>query len=276
VKQAWLALALIAWLWPFSANSQPAVRASAVPPPSEQQRQNLEAQTEYYRVQAEKLRHPDLWTYLSGTLPVSVALIGVIISLVSFLRSQKRNIEQERNTQFYEALKRFGDKDSPMLRASAVGLLYTMATRPVENGEAHPFFDLVFEHFTTAINLEANREVLQLLRARLTDLASLRPSLQVMRESNLQNQRDLIRTLAEFFALEGAGAPAEITGDNWSAAPYATGYPRRSLKTLTERFSSTNSSPELTEGKTFVEILRTARDRASLLATEALANAKCV
>ena len=160
-----------------------------------------------------------------------------------------------------------------MIRASAVGLLYSMATKqssPEDSAEQSPLSDLVFEHFNTAINLETNREVLNLLRARLTDLASFRPSLQVIRDSNLEAQRELIRILADLFAVRGAGDPAEITLDDWSAASFATGLPKRALQTLTHRFNSA-SSAELTQGKYFAELLRTARDRASLLSPPALA-----
>src|SRR5687767_4254225 len=105
-------------------------------------RANEEAQAEYYREQTNKLREPvktspgKTFSQSVAENPASVvgvigtilgALIVAIVGLTTLYFNNRNAIKAQRDTQFYEAMKRLGDKDNPTIRASAAGLLALMA-----------------------------------------------------------------------------------------------------------------------------------------------------
>ena len=59
------------------------------------------------------------------------AISAAIVALMSLAFNYRSTLQSQRDTQFYEALKRFGDEDSHILRSTAAGLLAQMGTKRV-------------------------------------------------------------------------------------------------------------------------------------------------
>ncbi len=84
---------------------------------SNAQKNNQDAQAAYYRKQ---LEDKTFWQKV-GDNPAAVgAVVAALVALVSFLFNYRATLRNQTDTQFYEAMKRFGDKESPTLRSSAV------------------------------------------------------------------------------------------------------------------------------------------------------------
>src|SRR6266550_6722157 len=145
------------------------------------QKANESAQAEYYRELTRKLHEPSPTPIMRKSFsdnvaenPASVigivgtilaALFAALVGLTTLFVNSRSAAKAQRDTQFYEALKRLGDKDSPTIRSSAAGLLAQMAQtkdREVTAFELRlrsylpkkkkPFveFDPHFPYFTTA------------------------------------------------------------------------------------------------------------------------------
>ena len=98
----------------------------------EARRQRELDEAAYYRAQTEKLNKPDeqksFWRTLSDNAAILGALTAAFVALITLIVNRRTVLRAQQDTQFYEALKRFGDKDSPTLRSSAAGLLALMGT----------------------------------------------------------------------------------------------------------------------------------------------------
>jgi hypothetical protein len=106
------------------------------------------------------------------------------LTLHALYKNQRLTIETQNDAQFYEALKRFGDKDSAGLRSSAVGLLTDMTSRNIINRPVRPFgrADKVASKYFTVLNqlvaasrLEEHRVVLNSIKDAIEVLATSDP-----------------------------------------------------------------------------------------------------
>src|SRR5215203_7507297 len=97
---------------------------------------NDDPQADFYRELTKKLTEPTPTpTPTAKTLKQGVdenpallltllgAVIAALVAFVSFVFNYRTTLRIQIDTQFYEALKRFGDKDSPSIRSSAAGLI---------------------------------------------------------------------------------------------------------------------------------------------------------
>lgn len=95
----------------------------------EARKANENAQAEYYRLLSKKMNEPSetFWQKISDNPASVLGVLGVfvaaLITLLSFVFNYRATLRSQSDTQFYEALKRFGDKDSPAMRSSAAGIL---------------------------------------------------------------------------------------------------------------------------------------------------------
>src|SRR6185295_18879068 len=73
------------------------------------------AQAEYYRVQTERLRGQPFLKNLAenpaGVMTTLAAFVAGFIALLSLIVNRGVTIRTQKDTQFYEALKRFGDQE---------------------------------------------------------------------------------------------------------------------------------------------------------------------
>ncbi len=96
------------------------------------------AQAEYYGELTKKLREPPpppktiselMRDNFVGAMALCGAVLAASISLMSFVFNYRAQLRNQVDTQFYEALKRSGDKDSGAVRASAAALIAQVGKR---------------------------------------------------------------------------------------------------------------------------------------------------
>lgn len=114
-----------------AANPTPSTREEQESMLSEAQRANLNAQTAYYQAQTAKLNEPTKTkSFLTSIQENPASVLGVsaaFVAFISFIFNYRATLISQENTEFYEALQRFGDKDSVALRASSAGIMGHMA-----------------------------------------------------------------------------------------------------------------------------------------------------
>jgi hypothetical protein len=135
------------------------------------------------------------------------AIIAAIITIVSFVFNYRATIRNQQDTQFYEALKRFGDNDSPSVRFSAAGLLSVMACRHKR------YFTTAFFQLNAAQSFEENSVVSERLGENLTDLYRHNPiwCLAVLLGRNSKLRNSFVRSLASLCILRGANIAEPIS-----------------------------------------------------------------
>lgn len=234
------------------------------------QRANEDAQADYYREQANKLRQPPppekTFSQSVAENPASVigvggTIVGAIVvasvSLMTLYFNSRNAVKAQRDTQFYEALKRMGDKDSPTIRVSAAGLLAQMAQgewRDISFGKKWPFLKLVrsrpylatsvdqllFGHLLeeTPVGIESIESALRQLMPH--DLQAITHRLYA---ANLSLQDELASLVAEFFVLNDLKALSDLYGPEarkelWEQLPASAGYKSHTLRKLAEHSTS--------------------------------------
>lgn len=118
---------------------------------------NEEAQAEYYREQTKKLSEPaktkTFWDNIKDNPASALGVLGAalvaFVALISFIFNYRATLRNQQDTQFYEALKRFGDTDSPAGRSSAAGILAQMSMRRVGfRRRKRPYYLTAFNQLT--------------------------------------------------------------------------------------------------------------------------------
>ncbi|HLL74099.1 MAG TPA: pentapeptide repeat-containing protein [Pyrinomonadaceae bacterium] len=210
-----------------------AVAQETAPAPAGKTREELElisarirnesAQAAYYEEQRIKLSEkPPPKSFLQSARENPAAVLGVLgatfaalVALVSFAFNYTAAIQNQRDTQFYEALKRFGDKDSPTLRASAVASLSQMAKLEVRRfrlqhplaslRRERPYFVTARDQIVTALMLEDNRVALLILADAIKEVVGIDPGkpVQMLAAANGKLQYDMIIDLCDYLAASG-------------------------------------------------------------------------
>jgi len=171
--------------------------------------ENQRAQAEYYRVQAAKTRDDlsDRWKKLSDKVTLGAALAAAIVSLLSLYVS----LRTQRDTQFYEALKRFGDK-SPRVRLSATRLLAQMART---SRHTIP----VIDQLVAGIALESDRTVLRAIRDAIpvvTDRSKhAKHAISSLLAISEPLQRQIAQSYVDFLVTWGVTGAPGIGGDEF-------------------------------------------------------------
>lgn len=234
------------------------------------QKANEEAQAEYYREQTNKLRQPPPTPTPGKTFSQSVAenpasvvgvigtVIGAIIvalaTLTTLYFNSRNAIKAQRDSQFYEAMKRMGDKDSPTLRASAAGLLAFMAPqewREPKLSKKWPFLEVQMSkpYLDTTVNqclighlLEQDPVVTESVKKALLQLVPLVPhDLSAitceLHAANRSLQDELASSMAEFFVMNNYQLPPNPYEEDedievWKQLKSATGFEPHSLRKL--------------------------------------------
>ena len=219
----------------------------------EARRQRELDQAAYYRAQTAKLNEPErpqtLWRALSDNAAILGALTAALVALFTLVVNQQTALRARKDTEFYEALKRFGDKDSPTVRASAVAILAEMsgakffAWRWRKNDAwwrlnrkmvRFPYFDTVIDQLVTGLLIEKNSVVTHSTVGALRRMMprNFHRSADSLREANWKLQQDMATHLEEFFTVKGVG---DIAGDHkaakeaWSDIESLTGCSREAL-----------------------------------------------
>lgn len=236
------------------------------------QKANEEAQAEYYREQTNKLRQPPpavsptpgkTFSQSVAENPASVvgvvgtilgAIIVALVSLTTLYFNSRNAIKAQNDSQFYEAMKRMGDKDSPTLRATAAGLLALMAQQEwrepalskkwpfLKVNKFKPYFETAVNQFMVGHLLENNPVVTESIKNGLLQLVPLIPHdlstiTRELHTANLSIQDELASLMAEFFVLNNYQESPKYWEDEqdielWEQLQSATGYDIRSLRKL--------------------------------------------
>jgi uncharacterized protein YjbI with pentapeptide repeats len=255
-------------------------------PPEEQElikarRANEEAQAEYYRQQTNKLREPPpsvkaspgkTFSQSVAENPASVvgvvgtilgALIVAIVGLTTLYFNNRNAIKAQKDTQFYEAMKRLGDKDNPTIRASAAGLLALMAQvewpelslgkhwPPLKRVRSRPYFMTALDQLLTELLLENTSVVIEPVKDALHQLLPLAPPNITHRlyDANLRIQDELSSLMAEFFIVRRSETKPdddeqERQRELWKQLENSTGYSYRELLGLVTEGQSVKQSFE--------------------------------
>jgi uncharacterized protein YjbI with pentapeptide repeats len=116
------------------------------------------AQIEYYKEQTGKLRQKSLMDSIvenpASVMTVLGAVIAALVAVAALVVNSRVTIRTQRDTQFYEALKRFGDKDSAVLRSSAAGLLAQMAGGKKIQVKKRRYFETAIDQLVMGLLLE--------------------------------------------------------------------------------------------------------------------------
>ena len=87
----------------------------------------------------------------------SLVLSAAIVAVLSLVLNYSSTLRTQRDSQFLEALKRFGDKDSSRVRSSAAGLLAKLSQQKGSFFRwQRPNFSIVFDQLMTGLRLEDN------------------------------------------------------------------------------------------------------------------------
>lgn len=220
-------------------------------------RANEEAQAEYYREQTTRLRqqpattNPPANKSFSQSVaenPASVvgvigtilaALIVAIVGLTTFYFNNRNAIKVQRDTEFYEAMRRLGDQDSPTIRASAAGLLAQMAQDGwpklslrkswprIKLIRSKPYFVTALDQLLTGLLLENNVIAINSIRDALQQLVPHAQRSITLRlyEANVRIQDELHSLIAEFFVIQKfQPKPDDEYHEIWSQLQDLTGY----------------------------------------------------
>lgn len=149
-----------------------------------------------------------LWKQVSSNVPVTIgilsACIAALVTLTTFVFNYRATLRNQRDTQFYEALKRFGDQNSIVLRSSAAGLIGQMAEW--KSGFRHPYLATALDQFFIGQLLEVDPLVRESIgkAIRRLSLIDRRRVIEALYENNMKLQRSVVSLLGRFYAAYGA------------------------------------------------------------------------
>ncbi len=247
--------------------------APATPLPTEDpdflgaRKRNEKAQADYYEKLSAKLAQQSegwLTKYLGlavALITLSGALIAARVAYLSFFYNYQNQLRTNSDTRFFEALKRFGDKNSAAARASATGMLAVMGKmelpktgnrRPAFFGRRlnadafeHAYHNTALDQLLTGHMLEDNTVVLDSIKAAILELypRDREVTFQKLTTANIKVQEDLALALARFFSTRGAERADAIGEDLWYRAGALTGFRTAFLKELVARFDRNPPAP---------------------------------
>lgn len=179
----------------------------------------------YYEEQNQKLQEKSFWAKVWDEPANTIGVIGAFTAALTFYLNYRAQQRIQRDTTFYEALERYGDKDSATLRASSAGLLGQMAQEPGSAFWHHPYLVTAVNQLVTGTLLEKDPVVRLAIEDSLRYLAQHYPRTVTspLVASNRVLFTSFTRTLAQFMAGKGAKSLADCDAF-WLEAETVTGY----------------------------------------------------
>jgi hypothetical protein len=157
-------------------------------------------------------------------------IVAAIFAIVSFALNYRTTVRNQQDTQFYEALKRFGDNDSPSVRFSAAGLLAVMACRH------RRYFATAFFQLNAGQSLEQNSVVFEQLGDSLETLYRHNPRwcLEVLLARNGRLRESFVHALTSLYIIRGANLGEPIPEEFFKQVESLSGYARYFRDTLSK------------------------------------------
>jgi uncharacterized protein YjbI with pentapeptide repeats len=213
-----------------------------------------EAQAKYYRESARKIieaNTPAGWirenaAFFAGLLAGIVAFLSFFQAARTAAANLRLSLENsrdqrlsQRDTQFYEALKRFGDKDSPALRASAAALIAQLARRAPSRSAG--YLEVAVDQFAAALRMEPDPVVIEAVVGAVGYLAGVvnenfvaaQEMLERIYRTNRAQQNQFVSNILRYFVVSGI----ELENGLWPRTAIIeiaarTGYRARVIETL--------------------------------------------
>ncbi|BDI29469.1 hypothetical protein CCAX7_15200 [Capsulimonas corticalis] len=144
------------------------------------------------------------------------AVSAAIVAFIALWVNCFVTLKNQKDTHFYEALKRFGDKDSEVLRASAAGLLAQMGSERDWLRARRPYWEIAFNQLLVGTRIERNDVVLSSVISSLKALVRYRRrvAFENIFSVHIDLQKDLVDKLARHYASMTYGLGDETPGDN--------------------------------------------------------------
>ena len=188
---------------------------------------NHSLQTQYNKKQTRSF-----WRKAKDNLPALAAILGAVITasvaIASISFNYRATLRHQRDTQFDETLRRFGDRDNCIVRASAAALLVRMAQRQPR------YFHSAFVQLFSGLISERSSLMLDSIRTSINDLTSTNPvrALKVLAVLNTTFSRAFAQTFIRFCAARGAEAMESIPDKLWKEAEIVTTFDQHAIKAL--------------------------------------------
>jgi Pentapeptide repeats (8 copies) len=198
-------------------------------PVTQAQIYNQKPQAQYDEKQT---RPKSFWGKAKDNLPALGAILGAVITasvaIVSMSFNYHATLRRQQDTQFDEALRRFGDRDNCIVRASAAGLLAEMAQRQPR------YFYSAFVQLFSGLMLERSSLTLDSIRTSILDLTSTNPvkALKVLAVLNTTFSRAVAEAFIGFCTVHGAEVIERVPDKLWKEAEIITSFDQRAIKAL--------------------------------------------
>lgn len=202
---------------------------------SEAQKRNQDAQAKYYEWQVNR----GIFEKLTDNPAAVAAFLAALVAFITFYFNYRITQRNQADTQFYEALKRFGDKDSAAVRSSAVATLAQMAKmegrdinplRPVSGlkSKKRRYCDTSYIQLIMGLLFEKNQyNLLQIRDALYQIIDQIRDGeseviTYALDNANRRLQTEVLTALADFLVANSAARTTDtedVKSDIWEDAP---------------------------------------------------------
>ena len=191
-----------------------------------------QAQIYNQQAQSNEKQTRSFWRKAKDNLPALGAILGAVITasvaIVSMSFNYHATLRHQQDTQFDETLKRFGDRDNCIVRASAAALLAGIAQRQPR------YFHSAFVQLFSGLILERSSLALDSIRTSINDLTSTNPAraLKVFAVLNTTFSRAVAQAFIGFCTARGVEAIESIPDKLWKEAEIVTTFDQRAIKAL--------------------------------------------
>ena len=189
--------------------------------------ENQKAQARYYSRQSDRR---GFWRSLREFgWPVGLIAVGVA-AIVAVGLNQRANLRSRSDTEFYETIKLFSQKDNPPSRLMAAGALAQMAVRRKR------FYECAFDELSLGLLSESQSKVQDAIGLAIGRLVRKNPknSLPKLDAINRALKLSLSESLYRFFLARGGAPPDLISENDWIEAEKLTNFDKPALKSLFE------------------------------------------
>jgi hypothetical protein len=184
------------------------------------------------QAQSNEKQTRSFWRKAKDNLPALGAVLGAVITasvaIVSMSFNYHATLRHQQDTQFDETLRRFGNRDNCIVRASAAAMLAGMAQRQPR------YFQSAFVHLFSGLISERSSLVLDSIRTSINDLTSTNPvrALEVLAVLNTTFSPAVAQAFIGFCAARGVEAIESIPDKLWKEAEIVTTFDQRAIKAL--------------------------------------------
>lgn len=155
---------------------------------------------------------------IQAVATIAAAFVVAFVAFVSFTGNYTATIQSQKDSQFYEALRRFGDKSEPTVRCSAAALLGQMGAEKTQKkwwgihrsvDDDYPYFETALNQLYTGSLMENNPIVLRCIADSLEKLADVDNSrvLTHLHVANFSLQEQVVQALTDFLSSRNAEPP---------------------------------------------------------------------